>query len=254
MTLPAALARPCALVGRSGTRIRHVDGPVGRSRTRATIHRYFRRAPVSVKVAVVRFLMTTADLRDFLLRNPGPHPYATLVGLASRHGVRDAVNSGDIVRLLPDRYASSVHGDSWTVRTRAALSWAGSSAAIDGLSALTTWGAADPPSHTHIEVATGRHRPSPIWLKLRSASYPIDRWLTAQGDAVVAPAHAVIRAYAMAPPRDQAELVYRAFRTQIVTASVLRAALDATPRVRGRGALLRLESRASSKSVLRRRC
>ena len=180
-----------------------------------------------------------ADLRDFLLRNPGPHSYATLVGRASRHGVRSALSSGEIVRLLPDHYALSVHAESWFVRTRAGLSWAGCSAAIDGLSALSVWGAAESPSRAHVVVAAGKHRPTPRWLDLRSASYPVDKWLSARGDPVVAPAHAVIRAHATAAPQDRAEVVYRAFRTRIVTGTTLLAALDATPRVRDRLAFLR---------------
>ncbi len=180
-----------------------------------------------------------SDLRDFILRNPGPHSFATVVNLASRHGVRDAVRTGELVRLLSDHYASSVHAESWIVRARAALSWAGASAAIDGLSALCVWGAADPPSGAHIMVAHGGHRPSPDWLDLRTASYPVDRWMSAHGEAVVSPAHAVIRAHAVAPPRDRAELVYRAFRARIVTGPDVRAALAATPRVRARAALLK---------------
>ncbi len=183
--------------------------------------------------------MTIADLRDFMLRNPGPHSYATIVGLASRHGVRNAVTAGEVVRVLPDQYASSVHAQSWTVRIRAGLAWTGSSAAIDGLSALYVWGAADPPSGVHLVVAEGHHRQAPSWLDLRTASYQVDRWLSTRGEAVVSPAHAVIRAHALAPPRDRAEVVYRAFRTRIVTGAVLRNALDATPRVRHRAALMR---------------
>ena len=180
-----------------------------------------------------------ANLRDFALRNPGPHSYATIVALASRHGVRDAVRSGEIVRVLPDRYSSSVHAESWSVRTRAALSWAGPWAAIDGLSALSVWGAADPPEGTHIVVVKGAHRPSPCWLDLRTAAYRVDRWITTTGEAAVVPAHALIRAHARAVPRDRAELVYRAFRARIVTGPAVMSALDATPRVRGSVALRR---------------
>jgi len=180
-----------------------------------------------------------ATLRDFVLRNPGPHSYATLVALASRHGVGDAVRAGELVRLLPDRYASSVHAESWLVRTRAALAWAGPSAAIDGLSALSVWGGVERPTTTHVVVAHGAHRPSPGWLDLRSAAYPVGRWLSAAGEQVAAPAHAVIRAHAVAVPRDRSEIVYRAFRAGVVTGPAMRGALDVTPRVRGRAALTR---------------
>ena len=65
------------------------------------------------------------DLREQVLPRARPFTYAALCAVASRHGVGRAIQRGEIVRVLPDLYASAVHADSWAVRARAAIAWAG---------------------------------------------------------------------------------------------------------------------------------
>lgn len=183
--------------------------------------------------------MTMRGLRARLLPQARPFTYADLCAAASRHGIDGAIRRGEIVRVLPGFYASAVHADSWAVRARAAIAWAGPRALIGGTSALFAWEVIEAaPSTVHLVLPHGAHRRPPRWLQVSTVTYsvPSRRW---QGDMPVALAEfAVAQAYGRARTDQRAELVYQAFRSRAVSAESMARALQMMPRVRARASLV----------------
>ncbi len=179
------------------------------------------------------------EIRERLLPQARPFTYAELSAAASRHGIDGAIHRGEIVRVLPGLYASPVHAESWAVRARSAIIWAGPRALISGASALFAWGALDPaPTSVHLVLPHGAHRRPPRWLQVSTLTYavPFGWW---QGDVpVVLPAFAVAQAYGRSRPDQRAEIVYRAFRRRAVSAESMGHALGSMPRVRARASLV----------------
>ncbi len=183
--------------------------------------------------------MSMKELRERLLPHARPFSYAQLCAIASRHGIDQAIRRGEIVRVLPGFYASSVHADSWAVRARAAIVWAGPRALLAGASALFAWEVTDAaPARVNLVLPHGAHRRPPRWLQVSTVTYALPRaWW--QGDVpVVLPEFAVAQAYGRARPDDRAEIVYQAFRSRSVSAESMARALDTMPRVRARASLV----------------
>lgn len=178
------------------------------------------------------------ELREHLLPRARPFSYADLCAVASRHGIDQAIGRGEIVRVLPGFYASAIHADSWAVRVRSAIAWAGPRALVAGPSALFAWEVTDgAPDRVHLALPHGAHRRPPAWLQVFTVTYPVpSSWW--QGDVPVAlPEFAVAQAYGRARADERAEIVYRAFRCRAVSADSMARALDHMPQVRARASL-----------------
>ena len=183
--------------------------------------------------------MSMQSLRDLVFHQSRPFTYSALCALASRHGVDRAIASGELIRVLPNVYASAVHSGSWAVRVRAAIVWAGPRALVAGSSALFAWELIDrAPAEVHLALPHGTHRRPPSWLRVATVTYPVPTaWW--QGDIPVAlPEFALAQAYGAARPDQRAEMVYRVFRARAVTAESMEAALASMPRVRARASLV----------------
>lgn len=188
--------------------------------------------------------MSLRLLLDSMARDPRPRSYAALLRKASDTGVTHAVRDGRIVRLLPNQFVAGLHADAWLSRALAALAWAGSGARLDGPSALWACGAADAPEQVHIVVPAGEWRPTPPWLVMRTASYDLPSQPYAPWPAVSA-GDAVVRAFALAPPRERDEAVFAAVRRGAVNAQTIEEAAARTPRIPERRRLMRLAAQAS---------
>lgn len=170
--------------------------------------------------------------------------WAELVALSSESKVRRAVASGELTRVVPGVYVAKTHAHSFHARAHAAILWAGSAAAINGVGALFLWGLVDkPPEHIEIAVPHGWHKRTPPWLKARRFASPIGRRPIGRL-VVVDAAEAVVQGYGVAPPRARSEVVYRGTRSGLVTPAKLRTVLAQTPRVRSRRSLERRVSAA----------
>ncbi|MCB2413402.1 hypothetical protein LGT39_11160 [Demequina sp. TTPB684] len=183
--------------------------------------------------------MTMKSLRQRLLSQARPFSYSTMCAEASRQGVDGAIRRGEIVRVLPGFYAAAVYAESWAVRARAAVSWAGPAAVIAGTSALFAWEATGRvPDTVDLVLPHGSHRRPPRWLRIATVTYAVPHGLW-QGDLPVAlPAYAVAQAYGRARPGDRADIVFAAFRSGKVSAASMGQALARMPRVRARASLV----------------
>ncbi|GIG54075.1 endonuclease domain-containing protein [Demequina activiva] len=185
--------------------------------------------------------MSLADLVSFLESTPASFSLAELMRGASRGGVRAAITRGEITRVLPDRYAASLHAESWAVRSHAAAMWGPDGCALTGAGALFDAGLLPlPPAVVDLRVPRWRHRPSAPWLRITSTTYVPPVVLTRpDGATLVDSALALVHAYGRAPERERAELVYRLTRSNLVDPEAVRLHLDSLPRARGRASLLR---------------
>ncbi|WP_297081443.1 endonuclease domain-containing protein [uncultured Demequina sp.] len=185
--------------------------------------------------------MTLTDLIAHLEATPTTLSLEQSTASASRGGIAGACRRGVLTRVLPDRYASSLHADSWLVRSHAAAAWGPAGCALTGAGVLFDAGlAAKAPDVVDLLVPHWRHRPSPGWLRITSSTYrPPTLRERHDGAPVVDPALALIHAYGRALERDRAELVYGLTRSGVVDAQSVRDHLDHMPRARGRASLLR---------------
>lgn len=183
--------------------------------------------------------MSMKDLREHFLPCAQPYFYSHMCSVASRNGVDQAIRRGEIARVLPGVYASPVHSNSWVVRVRAAVMWAGPSARVAGASALFAWDVRDAVPHgVHLVLPHGTHRRPPPWLYVATVTYHVPFAWWQEDVPVVLPEFAVAQAYGRAPPDERAEIVYRAFRARAVSAESMGRALDIMPRVRARASLM----------------
>lgn len=167
-----------------------------------------------------------------------------LRALYSSSAIDRAVGRRDLVRILPDVYASPVHARSFEVRARAANLWA--LAPVSGLSALFLWGLIDKPPET-IEVLVPHGR------KLRAqAGFTVTRCSVAipqssrHGVSTVNPAAAIVIGYGQVPSGNRADVVYRAVRRGLVGSDQLQAMVETVPRVRARAPLERTIAAAAA--------
>ena len=186
--------------------------------------------------------MTLKEVLAVAHGTPRPFSAEELSGMASRTGLANAVRRGELVRVLPCLYASSVHADSFIVRARAACMWA-PEAAVSGASALFAYGACDePPPRLRISMPRHAHRRFPEWVHVTrlTTTVPVAWW---SGDIRLAtPEYALALGYGDESAGRRAELVYRSVRQGVVRVPAALAALDRLPRVRGRASLVdRLE-------------
>lgn len=180
-----------------------------------------------------------SPLRAFVAATARAFTHAELVALSSDASVSRAVASGELCRLLPGVYATSVHAQAFYTRADAALRWAGPDAAIAGCGALFLWGMLrEPPDQVEIVVPQAFRRRGTEWLRIRRLTTPVPT-RDAGPLVVVSPAHAVVHGYGRVAHRYRADVVYRAVRSHITTTREIQRAMAATAQVRARRSLER---------------
>ncbi|WP_144276257.1 hypothetical protein [Demequina sp. NBRC 110053] len=191
--------------------------------------------------------MSLVEAIELLESRPTTFSLTQLCEHASRGGVAAAVARGDITRVLPDRYASTLHADSWLVRSHAAAKWGPAGCALTGLGVLLDAGLRPrEPEEVQLLVPHWRHRPSPAWLAITSSTYRPTLHVRADEARVVDPELALVHAYSRAREADRAELLYGLTRRGALSLTRVREHLDRLPRLRGRASLLRRLERAQA--------
>jgi len=190
----------------------------------------------------LRPLPTVADdptLADTLRRHPRAFTFDELVGLSSERKARTAIQRGEVIRILPNVYASAVHADSFAVRADAALLWAGPNAALSGIAALFMWGFVDnPPDQIELVIPHVERPYPPDWIRVRRLTYRPSTVRLANA-TVVGPDLAVIFGYGALPRHLRANAFFGAVRSRFVTPRGLRATLERVPRCLARKELVR---------------
>lgn len=179
-------------------------------------------------------------LADLMAHDMGPRTHAQMCELTSRRTVDRAVARGDVVRLLPNQYCLATHAQSWHMRARAAVEWAGRGAALSGLAALAAYGFAPWPVETiDVVVPKGRHKRGPSWLRVRSLSAAFDTRVWVPSTAVVEPSLAVVMAHGMSASSRRAHVVHGAIHAGLVDVPKLERELTRASRLPGRADLAR---------------
>ena len=165
------------------------------------------------------------------------------MALSSARRARSAIDSGALVRLLPDAYVAAEHAESFLARSDAALAWSGEGAALAGASALFAWALLEEaPGRIEIAVPHGRSLQPPPWLTVRQGSYAMPTG-TVDGMPCARPAIAIAQAYGDLSAFEQSAVVLGGVARRIVTTRELRQALVTVPRIRQRRRLTcRIES------------
>jgi len=177
-------------------------------------------------------------LRALLQYSPVSFSYADLVRTSSIGAAHRAVERGDAVRLVYDRYVAREHSESFAARAHAAVTWVGPEGALGGTAALFAWGILeDPPQRIHLIARPGTKRVMPSWVRIVRPTYDFPA-IPRGGVMAVSPAFAIAQAYGLVAPHERSELVYSAIRRRAVTIVELVEALEVMPRVAKRHALL----------------
>lgn len=184
---------------------------------------------------------------------PIPHPresvgaYAERLGIAfsvrvltavfSPARIRHALDTAQLVRVVPGVVASPIHAASFAVRSQAIVMWA--DAPLSEVSALFAWGLVDVPPRELMATTSRTRNPRPRdgYRVRRVLRTPAET--TRRGLRIVTPAEAVVAGFGRVESSQRSEVVFRAVRERIVTPRQLRAVVDASPRVRARDSLLR---------------
>jgi very-short-patch-repair endonuclease len=179
--------------------------------------------------------MTRSGLAAALAHDVGPRTYQQLCAEKSEGTARRAISTGVVVRLLPDQYCLALHAESWSMRARAAVAWAGPAAALSGLAALGAYRYAPLPiDGIDIVVPAGAHRPGPGWLRVRSLTVPFTTAVWAPRTAMVRPSLALALAYGHVDPRYRAQLVHGAVREGLVDPREMESTIATLPRLAAR--------------------
>ncbi|WP_062381144.1 endonuclease domain-containing protein [Demequina pelophila] len=182
--------------------------------------------------------MSVSDLRAALPHRLDPWTRTELLAIATRTAIDGEIASGRLVRLLPDRYVSGIHAESWETRARTATSWAGPTSMLAGLSALALWDGADRVPPITVAAPWEQRLRGPRWVQVRRfVRLPAMRERGAL--RAMEPAAAVVVAHSLLPPGSRAEAVYRPIRRRLVTAEQIAYEAERMAKVRGRRELLR---------------
>lgn len=149
----------------------------------------------------------------------------------SRQRLRDALNNGKVVRLLPDCYVAARYAESFHARCAAALHWAGPGSAIGGPAALYLWQLLDTePDHVHVVVSTSLRRSTPPWLAMYRTE---SRWtpVTLNTWKVVPVAIAIAQGYGKLDARKRSDVLFGAFSRGLVSVEAMLQALESLPRI-----------------------
>ncbi|WP_062385631.1 endonuclease domain-containing protein [Demequina iriomotensis] len=161
-----------------------------------------------------------------------------LIAMTTSAKVRTAIATGEIVAVLPGRYASAAHAESWLARTHAAV--AATHGVITGAAALFLAGAGGrPPARIDLVIPEARHGLDVEWLGFvrRPHPPPAVRWRELD---IAMPAHAAIDLWCRGRERDRVGGVLRALQRRVTSPAELRSAMEGTPRIRDRAGLIAL--------------
>ncbi|MCR6712209.1 MAG: endonuclease domain-containing protein [Demequina sp.] len=148
-----------------------------------------------------------------------PRTFEQLGEVMSRKTITRALESGALTRLVPDQFCLTMHADSWLMRSRAAVEWAGPGAALTGLAALAVYGYAPVPIDLiQVAVPAGGHRSGPPWIRVRSLTMPFPTTIWSPATPLTSPELALVLGYGQVPPRRRATFLYRAIGTGLITA------------------------------------
>jgi len=118
------------------------------------------------------------------------------------------------------------------MRSRAAVEWAGPSAALSGLAGLAAFRYAPVPVDTiQVVVAAGRHRQGPAWIKVRSLTMPFATATWSPVTQMTLPNLSLVLGYGAVPARHRASFVHGAVRAGIVNAEAALALTKSLTRI-----------------------
>lgn len=158
----------------------------------------------------------------------------------STHALKKAVKSGAVVRMLPGVYAHARHAQQADTRAAAAVAWIGERGALTSRSALWRMAIIDePPDRVTLWVQPGLHLDAPSWIRV-SRSDIAPRMLVSRGLRTLSPSQALVEGWNEERGDAGVELIVRAVTRGRVPPVAVRAAVDATPRVRARRELIEL--------------
>lgn len=156
--------------------------------------------------------MKEGKLTRLLALDTTPRTFAELREHVHQLTITRALESGELARLVPDQYCLTLHSESWLMRSRAAVEWAGPGAALTGLAALAVHGyAPEPVELIHVAVPKGRHRSGPTWIKVRSLTMSFPTTTLAPATAMTKPDLALVLGYGQVPQRRRASFLHGAF-------------------------------------------
>ncbi|WP_084076919.1 hypothetical protein [Demequina sp. NBRC 110057] len=185
------------------------------------------------------------SLHEAVTARPRAFTSRELIAVASRDRLRRAVDSGEVVRLLPDCYVAAAHAESFWARADAALTWAGAGAVIAGTSALCLHRMLEtPPPRIALTVPRDTRLRPPPWIALTRISYDLPTSRIA-GMPVACAGFALAQAFGTLEPRGRTETAYSVLRRGPQRVTELRQALATMPRVTDRRRLTRIATAAT---------
>lgn len=153
-----------------------------------------------------------------------------LVRRSSRRRLDAALESGSVVRLLPDVYAASTCARHPLVLGRAMRLWAPRGLVTGELALRLYLGDVTPLGQVDLVVENGDRMDAPEWVHVHQTGKP--RTLAMPSDIhCTPPARAVLDAWRYAPCTKARELTYVALWARVCTWRELSHELDAAPRV-----------------------
>jgi very-short-patch-repair endonuclease len=160
----------------------------------------------------------SSEVQLALKADAAPRTYRQLREALSKDGIAGGVLRGELTRLVADQYCLAVHADSWVMRSRAAVEWAGPGAALTGLAALAAYGYAPLPFELiQVAVPAGGHRTGPPWIRVRSLTMPFAKATWRPTTQLTLPALAMVLGYGHVPAQRRATFLYRAIGKGLVT-------------------------------------
>ena len=159
----------------------------------------------------------TAILRA-LAADVGPRTYRGLREVANQQTIRRALAAGDLTRLVADQYCLTLHAESWIMRSRAAVEWAGPGAALTGAAALAAYRYAPLPIDLiQVAVPAGGHKTGPRWIRVRSLTMPFTTATWTPKTQLTGTPLAMLLGYGTITPRRRASFLHGAIHEGIVT-------------------------------------
>jgi very-short-patch-repair endonuclease len=160
-----------------------------------------------------------------------------------RHAIRSAYRAGRLVRIHRGVYAGrppSTAPVPAMIRWRAALVYLGEPAVLSHLTALAVWGLRDAPSGepVHLTVPPGLRRLGDGGLVVHRRS--LESTVVRRGLPITRLERSIVDSWPLLPAFERRRPAIEAIAARRTTVSRLRSALASTPRLPGRGDLVRL--------------
>ncbi|WP_062317706.1 DUF559 domain-containing protein [Demequina maris] len=180
--------------------------------------------------------MSTSLLPPEIHAAPRSYSRAELTALLGDRRLRTALATGEVRRLLPDRYATVAQSMSFAVRAHAATASTGG--IVTGAGALFAWGSdGRAPQRMLVHVRPGLERDCPDWLTLTRAA-PRPRAFDCNGVALGDPATAIVHLWRQAGALGARGVTLAALQRGLTSVESLHLTCDALPRLRHRAGLL----------------